>query len=220
MTEKKNKQTASEFETKDPIGEIKAYAVQLWEKDGRPAGKTWESYRAEAEELLLAGKRSASVPSSRKREKQETKVDPYFSKLASQTSNTALSILAAAFQKPLNFHEGVCLSIVLSNNQVLLTDSTKFGPLADSDIANILAELSFDYPPELVVEIIDGDFRTIPFKKRCDYWESAISVSNNAEKVLNFNDLNTIKRLEASLCAEPRVVSLSYQGVTSLDAEG
>ena len=205
----------------DPLGQIRAFAMELWEREGKSCSKSWEDFFEQAEEALLSGSGNEAFSqntSIRARSTISPNTTPPIpvEQLSHLSDCDALSaIVAGAAKNFLSSHEGVCLARIFEEHKMVLADGRTIGPLTPDTIAPILANL---------VHVIERDDRSIPFlqklgkndaselslSERAQYWHERLIDAIRRDEPLNYAQQNTIRRLIETLYAHPQMRSLQF----------
>jgi len=197
----------------DPLGVIERAAKQLWKERGEPAGSTWQDYFSEAEELLLAGRTSDGVTVSQG-ERAFTDpqlVPPEIWALRDQATDPFASAIAWSVNERLSKHESFCLAMLLSSNDVKVSQGKSISP-TDDTIIGLLASLSGEYDEEFLNREGRGKLEIIPREKRSEYWRAKLEHWRDEDQALSFHDRNTIARIRDTIIRHPYIDTLHPRG--------
>ncbi len=190
-----------EYDIVDPLGELRRFAKELWSREGKPEGSTWQDYFSRAEEVVLGA--GVSLEDRKKRTPRiflppkKKEKSPYIAGLIEQKNDPLLSLCASVFGREIDEHESFCLSVVLENNKIVLGEGGEVAPASRARIASILAALVGVYPKEFTTSFDVDSFFEIPFRARIDYWMENLEALSIKDEPLNYCDLNTICRIES-----------------------
>ena len=198
------------FQTRDPLGEIRRRARELWEEAGKPANKGWPAFFDEAEEQLVGGV-SSGRPSGRHRNPmRDHEVAPQVASAASQSEDGLLSIVASALKQLLTHQEALCLAYVLESHCIVLKDGKRLQPSDDHETATVLAALASEYDEGFLRQQHAHSPFEIDPQARIDYWERVLLGRHREDNALTNLDRNTVNRLVTALRAEPRIDRVDY----------
>ncbi len=180
----------------DPLGEIRKRATELWIENGGPSGTTWEDFFADAEEELIAGK-SGNVPTQRMRSLDPKPVNqtPY----CGDRAETLEQALHCVFGDTLSQHDSYCLAQILEQYSFVLKDQREMIVPSSEQIAIILAQLSLDYPVDLLKLNCVSSPAELSLAVRVQYWSEKISEWETKDEPLTLADRNTMLRLHESI---------------------
>ncbi|MCC6954159.1 MAG: hypothetical protein IT290_08580 [Deltaproteobacteria bacterium] len=197
--EKSQNEKSGSFEVRDPLGEIRRRAEELWADAGRPTGRSWEDFVPSAEEDLLAGG-PGGVPSGRARRGfQRREVSDEVAFVRAYGENALVRAIADALTDLLDEHEAFSLAHLLRHNAVELAETNVLCFPDQESIALALAALAGEYPLSWLKDIGVASRDAATREQKLQYWNDRIREWNSASVALTFADRNTIQRLHAQL---------------------
>ncbi len=196
----------------DPLGEIRNYALELYNNAGSPEDKSWEDYWEAAEETILGkGRESASAEHAKKSQNQEPRRIPEaLEETMNTTENSTHRVLIASLRRNLNEHECVCLDHILGNHCIVFENEEEIKPLTLEQRAEVLALLAGEYDASFFESVGNDNILTIPLKEKMEYWKKRLELIAENDEPLQSNDRNTIQRLADEIAAEPSVRVLRF----------
>lgn len=208
-----------EVERRDPLGEIRHYAKQLWKEAGSHSDSSWQDHFAEAENLLMRGrsdpsKRNPVTVAVKRRIGALEPLSEDFATLVQDADDEFLSILASAYRNPLTEHECACLYSLLSTHLVDLPGWKTVGPLGIEEVAELLSHLAAEYPAQIFQGSGIKKGSDLPLATRKYHWEKFLKQKVYADEALSFHDRNTMARLKFRLEEEPRVLAVSHVDIS------
>ncbi len=190
----------------DPLGVIEHCAKQIWEERGKLAGTSWRDHFAEAEQLILAGRSSGELPSTRVTSEPALKTIPAeIWALRDQDRDRFAAAVARSIDNLLNEHESYCLGTLLLSNEFKLKGDTAYRACSEEQVADLLAALSADYDEDFIRKEGNGTLGAISAVTRARYWTEKIKAWRASDAPLNYSDRNTIDRLKDSLLGRTEI---------------
>ena len=207
-----------DMERRDPLGEIRHFAVQLWKDAGGKAESSWQDFFPEAEEMLMHGRGNAPRGPVhvvvRRKAPIEGELSPELQRIVEDSEDEVLSVLASAFRHFLTEHESHCLFSLLSSHLLDLPGWKTVGPFGVEEVAGYLAEIAGEYSSSFLGEQGAKKPQEVPLEARKYYWEKLLRRQVQEDAALSFHDRNTMARLKFRLEEEPRVLAVSHVDIS------
>lgn len=185
----------------DPLGEIRARAKELWQADGAPADRPWQSYFSQAEgQFCGASGAPGGGPFVKHGETPGTDRHPHLEQVAQREPGTLLSRVAASFTELLELHESDMLCELFLNYPVAIEGSSaQTATLSTEETAALVAEVAGEYEEMFLQTNDTSNPLLVPLEKRIAYWMSRIEQRSRSDEPLTNADRNTMARLEQQL---------------------
>lgn len=212
MSDESRKGPPENLQAVDPLGEIRNYALELYNNAGSPEGQSWEDFWEVAEETILGKGREASAtePSKSPQPQEPRRIPEALEEVMKNTDNPCHRVLISSLRRNLNEHECCCLDHILSNHCIVFENEEEIKPLSVEERAEVMALLAGEYDSVFFEAVGNDNILTIPVEKKVTYWKERLQEISEADEALHYNDRNTIQRLADEIAAEPSVRILRF----------
>lgn len=194
-TRNRDELTDERLKVIDPLGEIRAFAHQLWIDAGSPGGQDWRDFFEQAERGMTEGSGQITTSSKFKRSPTLQEIDRRFLMAVQSSINPVVKLMSEIYPQFLNRHEALCLIALLDANEIVLRSGKKIKRPEVSVLAEALAELCGEYNGGFLERHHAKTFVDVPSDIRIAYWMEEIPRLKAADEPLTYNDQNTIRRL-------------------------
>jgi len=200
------------LEIVDPLGEIRRHAKELYEKAGSPVEKSWKDFWPESEAALTVGpsiKRDGEKAGVSRLAAQENALQ----KLAENSSDPFLLVIARHFPHGITSHQARCLAIYLSENSVWFhAESVSRKPIPMSESASLLALACLDYSDDELKAMGVHSIKDVPQASAESFWREQLRVLEKSDRALDFQHRNTILRLHEAFSTDEEVREVAFSG--------
>ncbi len=203
---------AGNLQAVDPLGDIRNYAIELWNDAGSPEEKTWEDFWHIAEETVLGKGRdqAASKTTKKNQEQPQRRIPDALQELLESTKEPLVRVLVSSLKRTLSDHECLCLDHILSNHCIVLEDSTQIEIAELSERSNLLALLAGEYDSSFIEQANSDNILAIPDEAKSKYWLDRLEEVTRKDEPLHFHDRNTIQRLLDEIASNDSVKTLRF----------